>query len=181
MFRVMTMLLVRPPRKILDREIDTGFRKWLRFGVMLDAPLTPGEKAVLALVNTLGSVPDDAEKWLREILLFYNCGQPARGKPAKERLLDWEKDSPAIWADFKIYAGIDLDKADMHWWEFYALFASLPGDSLIKQRISTRSIDLSKIKDKDMRREYAEQKALVALDRTADSESLIDELYERMV
>lgn len=83
----------------------------------------------------------------------------------KERILDWKIDSPTIWADFKIYAGIDLDKENMHWWEFMALFKSLPENAAIRDKMSIRGLDLSKIKDPQTREEYRIRKIAVALDR----------------
>ena len=79
-----------------------------------------------------------------------------------------KQDSPAIWADFRIYAGIDLDREKLHWWEFMALFRSLPPDALIQKRMEIRSIDLSKIKSPETREDYRIRKLAVALDWQED-------------
>ena len=106
---------------------------------------------------------------MQAFLWFYRCGEEQREvRQTRERLLDWEKDSASIWADFKLYAGIDLDREKLHWWEFMALFESLPGDASIKHKIELRALDLSKINDNDTRSQYAEAKALVALDPVED-------------
>lgn len=170
------MLLMTLPCRILDRPIQTDFRKWLRFGVMWDSPLLPEEKYQLSLLNILGEIPRDAERYFVAIMNFYACGEQPRGQPLAERLVDWQVDAAAIWADFRLYGGIDLDKAELHWWQFMALLSSLPDTARIKQRISIRSIDLGKIKDPDTREEYARQKAAVSLDPVEED---IDELYER--
>lgn len=160
------MLLIQPPDNILGKKVETDFKKWIRFGAMLSAPLTEAEKISLIFLNILGEIPEDQEKWLEAILTFYRCGE--RERPdlpiAKERVLDWKKDSPAIWADFRIYAGIDLDKEKMHWWEFMALFRSLPPEAAIQKKMETRAIDLSKIKDPELREDYRVRKLAVALD-----------------
>lgn len=159
------MLLTPPPKKILDRKVDTSFRKWLRFAQMLDAPLLPAEKFTLALLNILGEVPRDPERWFDAILNFYWCGEdPRDGETAKEKLLDWEKDGAAIWADFRIYVGIDLALEELHWWEFMALFRSLPEDARICRLMHLRGVDLSAIKDTEIRNEYARKKRLVTLE-----------------
>lgn len=159
------MLLTPPPRKILDREIDTSFRKWLRFARMLEAPLLPAEKFTLALLNILGEVPREPERWFDAILEFYWCGEDLQdGESTKEKLLDWEKDGAAIWADFRIYAGIDLSRENLHWWEFMALFRSLPEDARICRLMALRGTDLSTIKDPETRNEYAKRKRLVTLE-----------------
>ena len=170
------MLLTRLPRKILDRPIETGFRKWLRFGALWDSPLRPEEKYTLSLLNILGEIPDRQEEYFRAIMDFYACGEkPREAPPAPERLLDWRADGPAVWADFRIYAGINLDRAKLHWWEFMALFQSLPDEARVKQRMAVRGIDLTKIKDPQTREEYARQKRLAALDPLPE-----DDWYERM-
>lgn len=160
------MLLITPPQEILGRPIETDFRKWLRFAVMWDSPeLMPEEKCALALLNTLGEIPQEEGRHLEAICNFYFCGeQPRDTELPKEKLLDWQADSAAIWADFRLCAHIDLDSARLHWWEFMALFRALPETAGIKQTMRLRAIDLSKIKDPETREEYARQKRLVALD-----------------
>lgn len=159
------MLMVTPPREILGKKIETDFRKWIKFSLMLDAPLLPAEKYTLALLNILGEIPKDEERYFAAIIDFYQCGESRRDvEPAKEKLLDWDADSPAIWADFRIYAGIDLDKENLHWWEFMALFRSLPEDARIRQLMELRAVDLSKIKDSETRNDYARRKRMVALE-----------------
>lgn len=163
------MLLTKPPKNLNGVLIPTDCKTWMRFGHIWSSRLLPTEKIRLTFRLLLKIEPFekgiDIERWMDEFLWFYRCGAELRDThQSKERLLDWEKDSASIWADFRMYAGIDLDKDPIHWWEFMALFESLPEDASIKQRISIRSVDLSKIKDSETRRHYAEMKTLVALD-----------------
>lgn len=162
--------MIDPPKDILGHPIETDFRKWMRFGQLWTSPLTENEKIYLSFINILGEVPEDADRWLIAIFDFYACGEVKKRTPAKERLLDWRVDSPVIWADFRVYVGMDLDTASLHWWEFMALFQSLPKDARIKQIIGDRAIDLSKIKDAGLRAEYAERKRAVALDVLDDDD-----------
>lgn len=160
------MLLVTPPQEILGKKIETDFRKWMKFGLMWDSPLLlPEEKITLSLLNILGEIPPDEEKHLAAIIDFYLCGESGReSEPAKERLLDWKADSAAVWADFRVYVGTDLDLERMHWWEFMALFRSLPEDARIRQIMELRAVDLSKIPDQKTRDDYARRKRLVTLE-----------------
>lgn len=159
------MLLIQPPQEILGREIETGFRKWIQFAVMWDSPLLPEEKYTLSLLNILGEIPPDEERHFAAIMDFFSCGEPPKSREqAKEKLLDWKADSAAIWADFRICAGIDLDRAELHWWEFMALFRALPDAASIKQIMALRAVDLSKIKDTETRNDYARRKRLVTLE-----------------
>lgn len=91
----------------------------------------------------------------------------ADGKPSAKlrasRLLDWDEDWLCIWADFRLYAGIDLDRGQLHWWRFMALFESLPRESGIKRRIWLRSLDPAEIGDARLREKYRRMKEAVAL------------------
>lgn len=149
-------------------------------GRVLDSSLLFDEKIELILQNVFGAVPLAAQEALCAVMNFYLCGeQTTPNEPAPpEQLLHWEKDSMRIWADFRIYVGIDLDTAQLHWWEFRALFASLPPESQIKRAIGLRALDLSQIEDARQRREYERQKRAVALD-VIDYERQLDALWER--
>ena len=88
-------------------------------------------------------------------------------EPPEERLLDWEQDAAAIWADFKLYYRNDLRRARMHWWDFLALLRLCPKGSVIRGRMSLRAVKLGEIKDPETRAEYARRKARVRLDGDA--------------
>ena len=80
--------------------------------------------------------------------------------------MDWERDSSAIWADFRIWCRLDLRTVPfLHWFDFMALFKSLPPESAVKRRMTIRGIDLAAIQDSRAREEYRRLKASVALDR----------------
>ena len=100
-------------------------------GTVLASDLTPEEQFDVILLNTFREIPQNEAGHFQGVLDFYFCGDPPRGdEPAPpERLLDWKKDALRIWGDFRVYAGIDLFTARMHWWQFMAVFRSLPPES----------------------------------------------------
>lgn len=152
------------------KRIDTSFQKWLGFWRVMSSPeLTSIEKQNIALLNLFGVFPQDVEGAMLEALWFFGCGREPDGEVPPERLLDWDQDWLTIWADFKIYAGIDLDSSHLHWWRFMALFESLPKDSEIKRRISVRGMNLGEISDPKTREEYRRWKEQVSLDPIDDS------------
>ena len=130
--------------------IKTGFRSWIAFeGILNRNDLTIEEKQVFALRRVLKSPSED-----------------------ERQVLDLKKDFWALWADFKTYNGIDLTQQDMHWWQFMALFHSLPQGCQIKRRMEIRGIgsqELSKMKDAKQRREIRRLQRLYAL-RDEDGE-----------
>ena len=97
---------------------------------------------------------------------FCRCGLPIVPEDDDKKTLDFYKDFWAVWADFLTYNGVDLLKEDLHWWQFMALFQSLPQDCQIKRRISVRSMsyqDISKIKNPRQRRELRRMQQLYSL------------------
>ena len=88
-------------------------------GTVLASDLTPEEQFDVILLNTFREIPQNEAGHFQGVLDFYFCGDPPRGdEPAPpERLLDWKKDALRIWGDFRVYAGIDLFPARMHWWQ----------------------------------------------------------------
>ena len=149
-------------------------------GTVLASDLTPEEQFDVILLNTFREIPQNEAGHFQGVLDFYFCGDSA-GKdeaPPPERLLDWTRDFPHIWADFRLYAGIDLSAARMHWWAFQALFQSLPSDSWIKTAISWRGTNLNDITDAKERARYARIKQQWALD-PVDYEAEYDAAMER--
>ena len=149
-------------------------------GYVLDSPLLWAEKHDILLLNVfVGVMPEREDEHLQGVLDFYFCGQLTEdAEPAPERLLDWKKDALRIWGDFRVYAGIDLKTARMHWWEFRAIFDSLPPDSQIMTAMRYRSIDLGTIPDAKERARYARLKRAVALERV-DYEAEYDAAMDR--
>ena len=173
--------MLQLPETIQGRRVPTDWLWWLKnVGYVLDSPLLWAEKHDILLLNVFGGViPEHEDEHLQGVLDFYFCGQLTEdAEPAPERLLDWKKDALRIWGDFRVYAGIDLKTARMHWWEFRAIFDSLPPDSQIMTAMRYRSIDLGTIPDAKERARYARLKRAVALERV-DYEAEYDAAMDR--
>lgn len=173
--------MLQLPETIQGQRVPTDWLWWLEnVGYVLDSPLLWAEKHDILLLNVFGGVmPEREDEHLQGVLDFYFCGQLMEdADPAPERLLDWKKDALRIWGDFRVYAGIDLKTARMHWWEFRAIFDSLPPDSQIMTAMRYRSIDLGTIPDAKERARYARLKRAVALERV-DYEAEYDAAMDR--
>ena len=173
--------MLKLPDTILSRKVPTDWLWWLKnVGCVLGSPLLWREKHDILLLNVFGEIPQKEAEHLEGVLDFYFCGERSDNEEAAapERLLDWEKDFPHIWADFRLYAGLDLSETRMHGWEFNALFQSLPPDSWIKTAIRWRGTDLNEIKDQKERARYARIKRQWALD-PVDYEAEYDAAMER--
>lgn len=133
---------------------------------MLESPLRWEEKRDALLLNVFNKIPENEVECLKAVLDFYFCGESIKNdEPSpKERLIDWKKDALRIKGDFRVYTGIDLSKERMHWWDFMAIFNSLPPDSQMMTVIRYRGMDLSEIQDAKERERYARIKRAVSLD-----------------
>ena len=114
--------------------IHTDYREWIRFECLIsDADVPESLKTVMALRMIFAdNIPDDILGAAAFMTWFYRCGKPAPRRAddnnaslETRRVYDFEYDSEYIYAAFLEQYGIDLTKADLHWWKFRALFMGL--------------------------------------------------------
>ena len=135
----------------LPQGFETDFRAWVTYDNMAARAHTPEQEAALQdyaqRVLIHGPLTKDN---LDAFLDFYRCGaeESEREKRSAEafrempRGFDFAVDGPLIWAAFLQTYGIDLRTAQLHWWDFMALFRSLPDECRICKIISYRTEDL---------------------------------------
>lgn len=157
--------------------INSDFRAGILFEMMIqDNELTDEEKAESALdLFFTDEIPDDLEAAFEALIWFYQCGyqnpneqriaeaQAKSRQKRHERIFDYDIDAPLIYAAFMSQYRVDLQDTDLHWWKFNAMFRGLHENERICEIIGYRSMNLSKIKDKETRSRYAALKAQYAL------------------
>lgn len=91
-------------------------------------------------------------KVIKAMMEYYRCGKPIKKNADTpktiKRYYDYNEDSDYIYAAFKQQYGIDLVSADLHWWEFRALFMGLTDATEIVKIMQYRGTDVNKIKNK---------------------------------
>lgn len=156
-------------------KIRTDFRESIKFELLMqNSNIEEKDKVTLALnlyfydINIKNE--EKLKKSVNDILWFYRCGKEettSQGKETKKetskRIYSYEFDAEYIYSAFMEQYKIDLNKEHLHWWKFKALFNSLNEEVLFSKIMSYRAIDLSKIKDKDMKKYYKKMKKLYAL------------------
>lgn len=156
-------------------KIRTDFRESIKFELLMqNSNIEEKDKVTLALnlyfydINIKNE--EELKKSVNDILWFYRCGKEettSQGKETKKetskRIYSYEFDAEYIYSAFMEQYKIDLNKEHLHWWKFKALFNSLNEEVLFSKIMSYRAIDLSKIKDKDMKKYYKKMKKLYAL------------------
>jgi hypothetical protein len=115
----------------IEYPIKTDFYLWINFGQLIE-----GRKTIaLDEVNFLyqWEIPGDREAGFRELTKFYENRQPLprpSGKADGVVSYDYKLDSEYIYAAFMQQYGIDLTTANLHWFDFSALFNGLVNTKL---------------------------------------------------
>lgn len=150
--------------------IGTDFRIWIKFSQTAFLR----EMDMLSFVNILALIfrketgcPPANEETVKAILDFANPFKTDSTKNgssgSRKQIYDFELDEKYIYSSFMQQYGINLTKADLHWWEFKALFDGLSADTPFGKIVEFRSKDISKVKDKEMKKYYVRMQKLYAL------------------
>lgn len=180
------ILTDRPPEtvKVGGRSytINTDFRA----GIELEQEIVHGgvdAAHLLSLYYPVG-IPADVSAAIDTMLWFYRCGDTDTAaaedryyRPARKRGYDFDQDADALYASFQAAYGIDLTKADLHWWAFRGLMAGLPVDTPFMQRIYYRTVD-TKGMSKEQRRHVLEMRKRYAI-KSRPGEVLTLEEHDR--
>ena len=139
----MNVLTESLPRTVgidgVEYPVNTDFRACLR--VMLafeDAQLTPHEKQAILLQNIYSEIPGNIVGAIEAANLFLNGGEVQENEHQGPRLYSFSKDANFIFAAFRQTHGIDLQREDLHWWEFLALFMDLGQDTTFCNLVAMR-------------------------------------------
>ncbi|MDE7099226.1 MAG: bacteriophage Gp15 family protein [Ruminococcus sp.] len=167
-------------------EIITDFRDWIRFSDMMNDRSLSSEEKIFLLKDWLYEPPEIITKPLIDaIFSFYRADELELKKFDSDNeedennqeikrppVFDWKIDSKCIIGDFQRFYSINLLDCKMHWWQFRCLFSALPDDSQVQKRISVRSCDLSKIKDRSERRRIMEIQRKIAIPFEYDDDTI---------
>ena len=69
----------------------------------------------------------------------------------------------------------------MHWWKFKAMFKSLKEDTEIVKIMRYRSMDLSKIKDKNEKAYYKKMQELYKIPISKDEQEKLEEIERALL
>lgn len=186
----MSILTQKPPDTITVNggqfPIRTDFRVWLEFTKLMLSAKPAGEKAVEMLVLLFESLPLNFHETWEAVLKFYLGGSDERQKDGAggtkaKRIYDFEADADYIYAAFLQQYQIDLQRADLHWWTFRALFHALGEDTQFIKIVGYRSMDISKIKNREQRELYAKLKRQYALPVPQDEREQIDRIQQALM
>ena len=161
--------------------IRSDFRTAIRLEeIVMDKRMEEGMKLMQMLLLFFGnSIPEDIPAAVDAVLWFYQGGKAAGSPQEKEKNYDRKKrrgshgkesrqlysfcqDSSYIYASFMEQYGINLRDAQLHWWEFLALFECLGEHTRMGKVLYYRSVSTAGM-PKEKRKHINEMKKLYAL------------------
>lgn len=172
-----------------EYDINSDFRTSVLFSLLMeDDSLNEEEKVLQALNLYYPVVPDNLEEAIEQIKWFYSCGKldnPIGNKKARassKKVFDFEVDANYIYSAFMSQYNIDLqDIEQLHWWKFKALLEGLKEDNKLSKIIEYRSMDLSKIKDKEQRKFYKDMQKQYSLKKENEEDlKLLEEWNKKL-
>lgn len=173
--------------------ISTDFRTGVLFEeALLDPQLDNLDKLQTALSLYFPGVRfdvDTVEEAFRALVWFYRCGSDPEetteaaadedaeeSGPPEDPPFSYEYDADYIYGAFMQAYGLDLACTTLHWWQFRALFRSLPEDTQLVKIIGYRTMKLPAKMPKEQRQHYERLKRIYALPASADRQQLESDL-----
>lgn len=159
-------------------RINSDYRTSIIFSKLIEENELTEDIIVKVLKLYYPVMPKDIEQAINIIFWFYTCGENQEESNSKstisnKKVFDYEQDSKYIYSAFLSQYKIDLQETEyLHWWKFKALFYSLSDDNEIVKIMQYRSMDLSKIKDKEQRSFYKKMQDTYKLKEKISEEDL---------
>ncbi|MDU2670403.1 MAG: bacteriophage Gp15 family protein [Clostridium sp.] len=162
-----------------EYEINSDFRTSILFELLMqDGTIGEDDKIFMALQLYYPDIPENIKKAIEQMLWFYRCGKDVSSSKGNGKskgvtqIYSFEYDDDYIYSAFLDQYNIDLQDIEyLHWWKFKALFKALKDDNMIVKIMGYRSMDLSKVKDKEQKSYYKKMKDLYKLpDNISNSE-----------
>ena len=163
-------------------DFNYDFRTSILFCLLMqDVDLTEEEKILQGLQLYYPKIPNNKEEAYNNILFFYSRGKEDNSetkvkqgkrifKRNNNRAYDFEADSDLIFTAFMTQYNINLNRENLHWWEFMALFNSLNDTNEVVKIMNYRTIDLTSIEDKKERKTYKQLQDYYSLENIISKE-----------
>lgn len=151
-------------------RILTDFRDWITFELIINNPEIDNITKQLTILDTMiidSILPEDIEGVINALFSFYFLNKERKKVETKEKESEvpysYEQDWNYIYAAFMQQYSIDLFQTKMHWFKFKSLFDNLNDTTQFMKIVGYRTINISNIKDKEMRQMYINLKNQYAL------------------
>ncbi|WP_455492803.1 Gp15 family bacteriophage protein [Eubacterium sp.] len=133
-------------------KINTDFKVALRcFEVLNDDTIGEHERALAIVYLLFNVIPpyDELNEYTRQSIKFLQCGEEPKENAQEEyskRDIDMVLDMQYIRPSFMANYHIDLNKTDLHFWQFCELISGLTENSLLNRVRSIRTANINEYK-----------------------------------
>ncbi len=159
--------------------INTDFRIWAELCIFMESSATYEEKILKLLLNgytnELPPHMDSAVKALFDFMARENTTK-TNCSTSFEKIMDFSQDEGIIYASFLSQYGIDLYKANIHWWTFMHLLNALDENTAFMKIVTYRSINCNSIKNKEIRKFYRKMKNKYSIKSNMNDEKIVSAL-----
>ena len=144
------------------------------------------ERAIIAVTKIFGTEAPIEQPLVDEATEILNNGRTSDSEPkkgTKEPDMDFKHDFSTIRMDVLRDYGIDILKENVKWCDLHEMISNLGENSSLNRIRQARNMDLSKIKDKELRKAWREFKEQVALPtkKNKTNERNQDEYYNKLM
>lgn len=184
--------------KVRDKKykINTSYKTAIKCNAIAeDNNINDIERALAIIYKLFGEEAlddvENREELLKKAVKYLSCGVENVETSNEPKDMDFIQDMPYIKASFMSDYHIDLNKTDMHWWEFYELMNGLSnsdmGNCCVLNRVrNLRTFNLAEIKDPREREKMRKAKKSVELKRnrrkaTKEQEQSAREFYAQFI
>ena len=167
-----------------EYEINSDFRTSILFELLMqDGIIDEDDKILMALQLYYPDIPENIKEAIEQMLQFYRCGKDVSSSKGNGKskgvtqIYSFEYDDDYIYSAFLDQYGVDLQDIEyLHWWKFKAMFKSLKDDNMIVKIMGYRSMDLSKVKDKEQKAYYKRMQKLYEIPISKDEQNKLDDI-----
>lgn len=153
--------------------LDTDFRIGIQICILQEDPeLSQREKLDLIKQLLFVNLAPENSLELAECINFFLQGwhhDKPSGKKEHKRLMDFDVDQWRIYSAFRQQYGINLNEADLHWWEFMGMLSALT-ECTYTRVVDIRQRDFRPKMGKEERQALAEAKEVYNLDSPMSAE-----------
>ncbi|MBD5642775.1 bacteriophage Gp15 family protein [Clostridium botulinum] len=169
----------------VEYEINSDFRLSILFELLMqDNSIGEEDKIIQALQLYYPVIPPNINEAVEQMLWFYRCGKDEvkskninKGRNKGTQIYSYDYDDYLIYSAFKQIYSMDLqDIKYLHWWKFKALFQFLDEKCLFSKVMGYRSMDLSKIKDKEEKNYYRKMQELYKIPINKDEKEKLNQI-----
>lgn len=135
------------------------------------------ERAIIVVTRIFGTEAPVEQPLVDEATEILNNGRTFDSEPkkgVKEPDMDFKHDFSTIRMDVLRDYGIDILKENVKWCDLQEMVANLGENSTLNRIRQARNMDLSKIKDRELRKAWREFKEQVALPKETTKKEKVD-------